>query len=378
MIAVIGVGYGDEGKGATVNYLSRPSSTVIRFNGGAQAGHTVVHNGLRHVFSHFGSGTLKGAKTHLSRFFVCNPLGFINEYKCLIKNKIEPQISVDQNSYVTTPYDIYVNREIEKKRGNNRHGSVGIGFGETIERSERGFPLFVRDLLDEKLLWEKLKDISHYYFNRFIHLDLGAHFNDRWFPLHEFVEECQLFLNHINIIDDEEIIKKEKDIIFEGAQGLMLDPEYGTMPYCTRSNCGLKNIIQLIGNTPLDIYYVTRPYTTRHGVGPLPYECSKPYDNIIDHTNEPNLYQGPLRYAPLNIGDISRVVQSDVSKLPNDLSHIYGVMTCMDQLPDSVCYTDFPYKYTIKKIDIPYLYSKIINGRVIQLADTKHSIVGNK
>jgi adenylosuccinate synthase len=103
---VIGGQYGDEGKGLAVDWLvaQDPDSLVIRFNGGAQAGHTVVApDGRRHVFSHFGSGTFAGAPTFLSRFFVANPTIFLGEAKRLAAIGCQPQVVIDPACPVTTP-----------------------------------------------------------------------------------------------------------------------------------------------------------------------------------------------------------------------------------------------------------------------------------
>ena len=93
---VIGLGFGDEGKGQFVNNLIEPDYAddylVVRYNGGAQAGHTVEYNGMRHVFSHFGSGTLKGAWTYLTDAFICNPNVFIVERQELLLKKCYPKI----------------------------------------------------------------------------------------------------------------------------------------------------------------------------------------------------------------------------------------------------------------------------------------------
>ena len=109
---------------------------VVRFNGGAQAGHTVVTpEGRRHVFSHIGSGTFAGAATFLSRFFVSHPLLFLKEWEVLAAQGVRPVVYVDPDSPVTTPYDMMINQIIEQEQGAARHGSCGLGFGETLERN---------------------------------------------------------------------------------------------------------------------------------------------------------------------------------------------------------------------------------------------------
>ncbi len=136
---VIGAQFGDEGKGRVTDHYAAEvggDGIVIRFNGGAQAGHTVVTpDGLRHVFSHVGSGAFAGAATFLSRFFVSNPILFLKEMAILAAKGVELRIYVDPHGPVTTPYDMMINQIVERERGGNRHGSCGVGFGETIERS---------------------------------------------------------------------------------------------------------------------------------------------------------------------------------------------------------------------------------------------------
>jgi hypothetical protein len=168
--AVIGAGFGDEGKGLITDYLvhqGRPDLTmVVRFNGGAQAGHTVVTpQGKRHVFSHFGSGTLAGASTFLSEHFIVNPHLFCKEVGELVSVGCEEvTVIVDPRAVVTTPYDMFINRAVERQRAGSRHGSVGVGINETIERSgHTGFKLTVGDLWDEKRTLSMLRAIREHW-----------------------------------------------------------------------------------------------------------------------------------------------------------------------------------------------------------------------
>ena len=129
VFAVIGSGYGDEGKGLVTDSLSASTTRVVRYNGGAQAGHTVCKaNGIRHVFHHVGAGTFSGATTHLSKFFVVNPILANQELAELAQLGYNPVITVDLYAPVTTPIDMMINQAVEQQRGNNRHGSCGIGF----------------------------------------------------------------------------------------------------------------------------------------------------------------------------------------------------------------------------------------------------------
>ena len=145
--AVIGLGFGDEGKGNFTNYLcfqKNSDPSVVRYSGGHQAGHTVVHNGIRHVFSNFGSGTLAEASTFWSKYCAVDPIALINELGVLLTKNVMPLLYIDARCPVTTPYDKLHNWELEKK---NKHGSVGFGVGATLERERNFYSLTFEDLL---------------------------------------------------------------------------------------------------------------------------------------------------------------------------------------------------------------------------------------
>ena len=133
--AVIGLGFGDEGKGTTTEYLCSQFSNplVIRFSGGHQAGHTVVHDDVSHIFSNFGSGTLSGYPTYWSKYCTVYPFALLNELEILLEKGITPKLFIDPQCPITTPYDKEYNQLSEKK---NKHGSCGVGYSATIEREK--------------------------------------------------------------------------------------------------------------------------------------------------------------------------------------------------------------------------------------------------
>lgn len=142
---VIGANFGDEGKGLITDYfckrLSENGSVLnIRFNGGAQAGHTVVVPTLgqqkRHVFSHFGAGSfVNDTDTYLSGNFILNPILFCRERDEVYRNFwFYPKVYIHENCKITTPFDMLVNQIVERSRGDQRHGSCGVGINETVVR----------------------------------------------------------------------------------------------------------------------------------------------------------------------------------------------------------------------------------------------------
>lgn len=372
---VIGSNYGDEGKGLVTDYLVSCKSgktIVVRHNGGAQAAHTVTTPcRKRHIFKHFGSGTLLGADTFLSRFFVCNPILFSQELKLLQKLVDIPLVYVDQNSPVSTPYDMMINQIIEESRGDKRHGSCGVGFGETVERTENSnYQIFFKDLTDKESLIEKLKKIQTEYVPYRLKalgiLNIDENWNHRINSaeiLDRYLADADDFLHNVMVAPDN-IFKQYDSIVFEGAQGLLLDQDRGDFPHVTRSNTGIKNTVTIAqenGIKELNVTYITRAYNTRHGAGPFPYELpKKPYKDIHDATNVFNEYQKSLRFGWLDIDSFSQRIQEDFSDIScKHIKATYQVaVTCIDQVGSQISYIDDNQK---KTTDIESYLSAILN-----------------
>jgi len=296
---VIGANFGDEGKGLVTDYLcSQGAGMVVRFNGGAQAGHTVVTpDKERHVFRHFGSGTFCNVPTFLSQFFVCNPILFFEERKQLIELGFHPEVYAHPDCLVTTFMDMLINQAKENARGVKRHGSCGIGFHETITRSRLPeLKITVSDLWNGgKRLESQLAEIC----GKYAQFRIGESFNNT-FAIEEFIACCSHFAQEVNPLG----ISQCEDVVFEGAQGLLLDQGNNEFfPHVTHSNTGMKNVNLLCeqaGIKEKDVYYVSRTYLTRHGAGPLPGE--DPSLSFEDETNYPTQFQGSIRFAALDRG----------------------------------------------------------------------------
>ncbi|MEN6336612.1 MAG: adenylosuccinate synthetase [Phycisphaerales bacterium] len=344
-MAIIGSAFGDEGKGRMTHVFASQAkgpSVVVRYNGGPQAGHTVVReDGVGHVFHHFGSGTLDGSATYLSRFFICNPLLWIGENKDL-GQYVEPKFYVDPASPITTPYDMLINREVERARGSQRHGSCGYGVNETVVRLCEGkFPLFAWNM-ECKDFAEKVRAIRDVYLpNRLASLGLVPSDNLRQacassLLFDEFMDSAAAFHTAARPMLASEL-ERWNTVIFEGSQGLCLDETFRFFPHVTRSRTGLPNIVTICesaGISELDVVYVTRAYTTRHGHGPLPTEdASLSYK---DATNVENEWQGSLRFGCLDIDLIGEAVRGDRKKRGNLKVKFSLAITCMDQVGDNV------------------------------------------
>lgn len=357
---VIGANYGDEGKGLITDGLSSrlinegKRVCVVRFNGGAQAGHTVqTPEGVRHVFHHFGAGSLAGANTHLAQRFVVHPMLFRGEREELLKVNANTEISIDPRAIITLPMDVMINQEIEFFRSQNRHGSCGVGFGEAVNRNESGLPKFklsIMDLihLDRQEVYHRWNSIVNEYVpSRLKQLGLDDGCLDKYAEnLYEegferFMEDCQYLLKNSSIalpcyIDGHDAL------ILEGAQGLALDEEIGHFPYVTRSKTGLPWALEFLNQCSstrieANVWYLTRAYATRHGAGPLEAEAeTMELPDFEDQTNVHNDFQGSIRLAPLDIEALERRINKDLDRSNILLGKVYlktGIaVSCLDQM----------------------------------------------
>lgn len=356
--AVIGSSFGDCSKGLTTDYLCSKTKgpvTVIRFNGGAQAGHTVqTPAGQRHVFHHFSSGSLLGAQTYLGQHFVCNPILFHEERaKLLGKGVPEVTVSADPRCLITTPWDMMINRLIETQRGLKRHGSCGVGINETVTRNAEttyGFTAKRLDSMSEPKAF--FRSLQHEYVPyRLGQLeldinDLSGSERENLFSegiLEHYLDDLNKFAHSVQFGPPAQLVGNS--LIFEGAQGLGLDEKRGTFPYVTRSNTGLQNVIDIaleLGLEKVKAVYVTRPYITRHGEGPLLHELrAKPWAAVEDLTNIPNKWQGMLRFGQMDETELVDRITLDLAearyKVQNKIKISPSLMlSCVDQIPDSL------------------------------------------
>lgn len=378
--AVIGANYGDEGKGRTVDFLASKDSLIVRYNGGAQAGHTVVtKDGRRHVFHHVGAGAFKEAHTFLSSHFLVNPVVFIEEHRKLMHLLLgeKPAIFVDPTARVTTPWDMIVNQALERSREENRHGSCGLGIHETVRRTPHA-PLYVMDLLSTTTLYDRLNAVRDYTKERLRELKLNIPnvlTDERVFD--HFLEDINYFLSNVLVETwGSKFASKYPHIIFEGAQGLRLDANAPGYPHVTCSKTGLPNICALMHeaelNEPVHTYYVTRPYITRHGAGPLRREVDYlPYPNIVDQTNIQNEFQGSLRFAWFDMEDFCDELYMDITEGIREgvqiLPHL--ALTCVDHLGDDGMVTWFE-----KNTQTSARYEALCK-RVVELAKLRQAFI---
>lgn len=302
---VVGLGFGDEGKGRIVDYLcaSNDIKAVVRFSGGAQAAHNVVtSDGRHHTFAQFGSGTLRGVPTYLSRYMMVNPLNLMREYESLDqKVDFDPldRLFIDAEATVTTVYHRHANRWREEARGNGRHGSCGQGIGETAMLRLEGLEIKMRDLTREGVLYDKLNEIQRRYIREF-----GVEFKDETAKVWDAMADLKAVGEQLQIVHDVKLddLLASGDCVFEGSQGVLLDEWFGFHPYTTWSTTTPENALRLLGGYDSTVIGVTRTYMTRHGAGPFPTELDGPLEDALpeDH-NGTGVYQGAWRRGLLDL-----------------------------------------------------------------------------
>lgn len=320
-VIITDLGFGDAGKGTTIDYLARQElSVVVRYNGGPQAAHNVVTpDGRHHTFAQFGSGSfVDGAFTHLSRYMLINPLDMFPEAEHLNALGVQDvwrRTTVDREALIITPWQQAANRLRELARGNGRHGSCGQGVGETMADSIDRPDLVIRVKDIEMNLVEKLNDLRQYKRDQ-MHREIGivGDNTDDWKLLNDdsfpsllgaaYRNWMQLVTvvgaNYLSILADQ-----TEQLLFEGAQGVLLDEWYGFHPYTTWSTTTPANALQLLS----EIQYaddvqrlgIIRAYTTRHGPGPFVTEDASLARRIPEYHNDTGQWQGVFRYGHLDL-----------------------------------------------------------------------------
>ncbi len=325
---LVDLGFGDAGKGLLTDFLARRRGrgVVVRYNGGAQAGHNVVTpDGRHHTFAQFGAGTfVPGVRTYLSRYVVIHPTALLVEGDLLCQKGVRDAYSrlrISAGALVITPFHQAANRIREIARGKARHGSCGVGVGETVQDAQTDPETALRaaDLLHPAALRHKLQAIREQKSRQIRPLcrsipdpllaqELDIFTRDdvleNWLAAIERIRQLELIAPDETL---QEWLRESEEVIFEGAQGVLLDAEAGFHPYTTWSNCTTYNAEELLANddSPLrallpgaTVYRIgiLRCYAVRHGPGPLPTE-EVALSPLISEHNRFNPWQGAVRYG---------------------------------------------------------------------------------
>ena len=284
---MIGTQWGDEGKGKVVDFLCEDADYVVRFQGGSNAGHTIKVGNEKYKFHLLPSGVVRGKTCVIGNGVVVDPEIFLEEINSLRKRGIEPRIMVSDRANVIMPYHKILDGAEESYLGKKRIGTTKRGIGPCYSDKIARKGIRVADLLDENLLRDKLESIFP------IKEKLAEIYGVRFdFDIDELVEKYTEYGRKMEpyvtdtIAELNRAIREGKNILLEGAQGVMLDVDFGTYPYTTSSNTISGGACTGSGIPPKcidEVIGVVKAYTTRVGMGPLPTELK---DEIGKHLQE--------------------------------------------------------------------------------------------
>uniref|UniRef100_A0A7C4U3P9 Adenylosuccinate synthetase n=1 Tax=Caldisericum exile TaxID=693075 RepID=A0A7C4U3P9_9BACT len=271
---VVGAQWGDEGKGKIVDFLSQRADVVVRFNGGANAGHTVLFNGKELRLHQIPSGVLNGATSILGNGMVIDPVELVDELKMLSSVGIEPVIFISDRASVVMPY----HKEIDRIKGKGI-GTTGKGIGPAYEDKIGRNNLRICDIIHQnagEIISQFIDEKRDYLIFEGVMRDdkfesykekIVAQYTAIGKQIAGFVTNTSLLLN--------KFLREGKNVLFEGAQGVLLDIDFGTYPFVTSSNTIAQGALIGTGVSPSSINRiigVTKAYTTRVGEGPFPTE----------------------------------------------------------------------------------------------------------
>ena len=380
---VLGLQFGDEGKGNTTAFLTENGSKnnlLIRFSGGPQIGHHVFNGDLnaRHTFKVFGSGTLSlnSGNTYLSKYVLFYPTTLLDEIKDLSILGFNKGIFVDNFCPLITPLDITF-QQIKSKY--NPNSSCGMGIAPTMKRTLKDFSIYASDCLYPDILKMKLNNLKEYYLKLCLEIDKSNLVYYNYNTKNILLDKCDEiyteflkydldkmiddFINDIKIlnnagvfyVNEDEFLSKNlyEHYIFEGSQGILLDKNHGFFPDVTFSNTTSLNALSLINKLPfvekdISIYYCLRTYLTRHGSG-IPYDDKTkkftPINNSFE-INGLNDYQGEFKTYYHSFDFINYALHVDNTYSYFVKNKIISI-SCLDQTDDKICIDEKKMKISI-------------------------------
>ncbi len=354
-MVILGSQWGDEGKGKIVDLLTEKADYVVRFQGGHNAGHTLVIDGNRMVLHLIPSGILhEGVKCVLGQGVVISPRALLDEMD-LLKAKgipVEERLWISNAATLILPYHALLDKVREKAQGEKAVGTTGRGIGPAYEDKIARRALRVMDLFDLNKFSEKLDGLLDYHnfvLTQYYHVD----------PIEKSAimaeaEEAALRLQSL-VVDVPHCLAKAhaegKTIVFEGAQGALLDVDHGTYPYVTSSNTTAGGVATGSGFGPLNLQHivgVTKAYCTRVGGGPFPTELT---DEVGKHLSTVGKEFGATTGRPRRCGWFDAIMLRR-SAILNSLSGLaITKLDVLDDLPEVKICTGYRFKGEV--IEVP-------------------------
>lgn len=355
-IVIVGTQWGDEGKGKITDYLAKDSDVIVRFQGGNNAGHTIVFDGKKYALHLIPSGIFASSKKNiLGNGMVINPIAFKNEVENLHKNNFSTDnLYVSDRAHVTFSYHLALDILQEKIKGEDKVGTTSKGIGPTYTDKYNRIGIRVCDFINNDVLLRKLKT------NIETHNIMFKAYDMPLFDAQEVFEEYQEYVEFIKpyVCDTSKLLEEEDEkgsrILFEGAQGALLDVEHGTYPFVTSSTPTAAGVATGAGYAPNKMQKalgIVKAYSTRVGSGAFVSEIE---DDIASYIRERGHEYGTTTGRARRIGWFDSVVINHTRRVSGltDLSiMLLDVLTGLEKI--KIC---THYILNDKKIDyIPAL-----------------------
>ncbi len=332
-IVIIGTQWGDEGKGKIVDLLAENADIVVRFQGGNNAGHTMVVEGQQFISHLVPSGILQGKTCAIGNGLVVDPAVLLEEVDYLAQKSIDTRpgkLMVSERAHVIMPYHKAIDNAREKMKGDNKIGTTGRGIGPCYEdKATRRGVRFV-DLIDPEVFEQRVRlilDEKNFYLKNYF--DAPTIDPDQVIADYtHFAERLRPYVTNVAVAL-ERAIQKGEQILFEGAQGTHLDIDHGTYPFVTSSNTVSSNACSGAGVGPRNIdgvLGIVKAYTTRVGAGPFPTEL---FDAVGDALQEKGAEFGATTGRRRRCGWLDTVIVRNAVRL-NGLTGL--VITKLDVL----------------------------------------------
>ncbi|WP_373702663.1 adenylosuccinate synthase [Weissella soli] len=317
-IVVVGSQWGDEGKGKITNFIAQDADMVVRYQGGNNAGHTIYVNGVKFELSSIPSGIFDPKKLAvIGNGSVINPKSLLEELDSIhVKGVSTENLRISDRAHVIFPYHILIDQLADAKKGAGKIGTTGRGIGPAYMDKAARTGIRVIDLLDKEVLHERLTTVlnekNELLEKIYAHAPLAVE------PLvEEFYAYGQKLAPYIcdTAVLANDYLDAGKRVLFEGAQGAMLDIDHGTYPYVTSSSPvgGGATIGAGVGPTKIDrVVGVMKAYTSRVGDGPFPTEL---FDEIGDQIREVAHEYGVVTGRPRRIGWLDTVIMRHAARI---------------------------------------------------------------
>jgi adenylosuccinate synthase len=319
-VVVVGTQWGDEGKGKIVDLLTERAQLVVRYQGGNNAGHTLVVGGEKFIFHLIPSGILHpGTRCLIGNGVVLDPEVFLMEVDRLKARglAVGPEnLGISERTQVIMPYHRRIDVAREEQKGAAKIGTTGRGIGPCYEDKVARRGIRVAELLDADVLKSKLADVlpeKNFYLEKFLH-NTPFTLEEILTPYLEMGNRLRPLVTNVSVLL-QQAVRNGQNILFEGAQGTHLDIDHGTYPYVTSSNPVAGGAATGAGVGPGQLHHVlgiVKAYTTRVGGGPFPTEC---LDKIGDHLVECGVEFGSTTGRRRRCGWLDVVVLRDAARL---------------------------------------------------------------